>query len=43
VKPDLHLAMVEAWLAAAPLPEGLAVETISWPEAAVERLVARPV
>ena len=42
VKLDLHLAMVEAWLAGAPFPKGLAVETIGWPEATVERLVARP-
>lgn len=40
-KPDLHLAMVEAWLAGAALPAGLEVETIEWPEAKVKRLLER--
>jgi pimeloyl-ACP methyl ester carboxylesterase len=37
---DLHLAMVEAWLAGRDLPSGLEPETIAWPKATVERLLA---
>jgi pimeloyl-ACP methyl ester carboxylesterase len=32
---DLHIAMVDAWLAAIDLPSGLAQETIAWPRASV--------
>jgi pimeloyl-ACP methyl ester carboxylesterase len=37
---DKHVGMVEAWLAARQLPNVLARETISWPKATVERLIA---
>src|SRR5687767_1508435 len=37
---DTHVAMVEAWLAARQLPETLEPETISWPKAVVDRLLA---
>ena len=37
---DTHVGMVEAWLAARKLPNVLAPETISWPKATVERLIA---
>lgn len=39
-KPELHLAMVEAWFSGAPLPEELAVETIDWPREKVDRMLA---
>ena len=35
-----HVGMVDAWLAARQLPESLEPETISWPRATVERLLA---
>lgn len=38
-KPQLHLAMLEAWLTDAALPDGLAAETIAWPHTKVEHLL----
>lgn len=37
---DLHLEMVETWLVGRGLPSGLEPETIPWPKATVERLLA---
>jgi len=39
-KPDLHFAMVEAWLAGTRLPDGLVPETVHWPEPVVDRILA---
>jgi pimeloyl-ACP methyl ester carboxylesterase len=38
---ELHIAMVEAWLAGRELPSGLAPETIDWPREAVDKVLAR--
>ena len=38
-KPELHRAMVEAWLAGDDLPDGLEVETSNWPRDRVAQLV----
>ena len=37
---ELHVAMVEAWLEANELPDGLAHETTAWSKAAVEQVLA---
>ena len=38
---ELHIAMVESWVADQRLPDGLVAETISWPRLTVERLLER--
>jgi pimeloyl-ACP methyl ester carboxylesterase len=40
-EPDVHIRMVEAWLAGEPLPSELMVETTPWDSRMVERLLAR--
>lgn len=40
VKPELHRAMVEAWLAGDDLPAGLAPETTEWSQSRIDHLLA---
>lgn len=40
-KPELHIAMVRAWLTGDELPEGLAREHVEWPQQTVDRLLGR--